>query len=214
MTQITCFVFNPFEENTYLLYDETGECVIIDPGCFSREEQQKLVDFVTQNKLRPVRLLNTHCHLDHVFGNQFVAETYQLLPELHEGELPVLAAFVGIARQYGLPVREPSPLPNHFIADGDEIKFGNTVLKALLTPGHSPASLSFYCEAQQFVIAGDVLFRGSIGRTDLPGGNHKELLRSIKNKIFPLGDATKVYAGHGESTNIGEERTTNPFLTR
>ena len=212
MATVQSFIFNPFSENTYVVYDETLEAVIVDPGCFTKSERQELSDFISRQQLRPVRLLNTHCHLDHVFGNRYVFEKYGLLPEIHEGELAVLEAFVGVARQYGLPIKETSPTPEKFIAQGELIGFGSTILESLFTPGHSPASLSFYCEAAQFILSGDVLFRESIGRTDLPGGNHKLLLQSIRNQLFTLPDQTKVYSGHGEPTNIGYERLHNPFL--
>ncbi len=212
MATVQSFIFNPFSENTYVVYDETLEAVIVDPGCFTKSEKQELSDFISHQQLRPVRLLNTHCHLDHVFGNRYVFEKYGLLPEIHEGELAVLEAFVGVARQYGFPIKETSPTPEKFIAQGELIGFGSTVLESLFTPGHSPASLSFYCEASQFILSGDVLFRESIGRTDLPGGNHKLLLQSIRNQLFTLPDEIKVYSGHGEPTNIGYERLHNPFL--
>ncbi len=209
---IITFTFNPFQENTYVVYDETGECVIIDPGCYDRSERNDLKTAIEQEKLRPVRLLNTHCHLDHVFGNKFVSETWGLPLEIHEGELPVLVAVPQIARFYGMPEGEPSPMPGRFIAEGETITFGKTTLETILTPGHSPASLSFFCKEGRFVIAGDVLFYDSIGRTDLPGGDFDTLINSIKQRLFPLGDDVEVFPGHGEKTTIGRERQHNPFL--
>ncbi|TXB63270.1 MBL fold metallo-hydrolase [Phaeodactylibacter luteus] len=214
MAEVLKLTFNPFQENTYIVYDRTGECVIFDPGCFSGQEQQMLIAAIGKHKLKPVRLINTHCHIDHVFGNQFVADTYGLPLEIHKGELPVLQAAPDSARMFGLPVPEGklSPEPGAFIAEGDTIAFGETVLRAIFTPGHSPASLSFFCEAGRFLIAGDVLFFGSIGRTDLPGGDHGTLLRSITEQLLPLGDDVTVYPGHGPATNIGYEKQHNPFL--
>ncbi len=209
---VVFLTFNPFQENTYIIYDETGECVIIDPGCYEAHERIELTEFISENNLIPVRLLNTHCHLDHVFGNKYVNDQWGLTPEIHRGELPVLEAVPIVSQFYGIPSGDISPAPGRFIEEGEIIAFGNTELEAILTPGHSPASLSFYCKADKFVIGGDVLFRESIGRTDLPGGDFDTLINSIKTKLFPLGDEVKVYPGHGEPTTIGYERSFNPFL--
>jgi len=212
MSLVAEFTFNPFQENTYILHDETKECIIIDPGCFTQEEKDKLAQFITDNDLKPVRLINTHCHLDHIFGNYFVSEKYNLELEIHKGELPVLEAVPMVCKNYGIPFSEPEVKPGRFIEEGEEIKFGNTILKTLFTPGHSPASISFFCEKDKYVIAGDVLFYGSIGRTDLPGGDFQTLISVIKEKIFPLGDDVKVYSGHGPATTVGFEKSSNPFL--
>ncbi len=211
MVKVVTFTFNPFQENTYLLHDETKECIIFDPGCSNAAEKQELVSYIEKNDLKPVRLINTHCHLDHIFGNGFIASKYGLSLEIHKGELPVLAHAPKSAAMFGISV-EPSPEPTNFIEEGDIITFGNAELKAILTPGHSPASLSFYCEADKFIIAGDVLFHGSIGRTDLPGGNFDTLINSIKTKLLVLPDDTKVYPGHMQATTIGFEKKHNPFL--
>lgn len=213
MTLVAEFVFNPFQENTYVLYDDTKECIIIDPGCYTEAERRQLADFISSAGLTPVRLLNTHCHVDHVFGNKFVAERYNLALEIHKGELPVLESVPMVCQMYGIPNIEISPTPNTFLKEGDVVTFGNSALEVLFTPGHSPASISFYCKASDFVIGGDVLFQGSIGRTDLPGGNMETLISSIKEKLFPLGDNTRVYSGHGAATTIGVEKRTNPFLS-
>ncbi len=214
MAEILQFTFNPFQENTYVVYDNSGACIIFDPGCFDQREKEQLVQEIEKRELKPVRLINTHCHIDHIFGNQFVADQYNLPLEIHRGEIPVLKAAPQSAMLFGLPnPGKLSPEPEKFIEEGDLVEFGHTRLKAILTPGHSPASLSFYCEADKFLIAGDVLFPGSIGRTDLPGGDFKTLINSITNKLFPLGDEVTVYPGHGPATNIGYERKHNPFLT-
>jgi hydroxyacylglutathione hydrolase len=212
MISVHFFTFSPIGENTYILFDETGQCVIIDPGCYDDRERSELADFIKNKKLTPVRLLNTHCHLDHVFGNAFVANTYQLKVEAHKNEIPVLDAFLRSAAMYGMNA-DPSPDIAVFLDEGDVIKFGNSSLKILFTPGHSPGSITFYNPEQQFMISGDVLFKSSVGRSDLPGGNHHTLINSIKQKLLPLGDGFKVYSGHGPATTIGFERVNNPFLT-
>lgn len=212
MAVVSKLTFNPFQENTFIVSDDTGECIIFDPGCYTSKERQELKDFISDEGLTPVRLINTHCHLDHIFGNAFVAETYGLELEIHRGELPVLESVPQVCQLYGIQLPQPSPAPGRFIEAGDSILFGNTSLKTLFTPGHSPASLSFYCEADRFIIAGDVLFYQSIGRTDLPGGDMATLLGSIKDEFFPLGDDIAVHPGHGPDTSIGYERKHNSFL--
>ena len=212
MANVVSLTFNLFQENTYIVYDDTKECVIFDPGCSTNAEERQLVQKIESLGLQPVRLINTHCHIDHVYGNAFVARHYNLPLEIHREELSVLAYAGASSQLFGAPSPEPSPEPAHFIEEGEIIKFGETELQTLFTPGHSPASLSFYCEADQFVIAGDVLFYGSIGRYDLPGGNLQTLMNSINQKLLPLGDMVKVYPGHGPATTIGQEKAHNPFL--
>ena len=212
MVNVVKLTYNDFQENTYIVYDDTRECIIFDPGCYRPFEEEELKDKITELGLKPVRLINTHCHLDHVFGNKFVAETYQLDLEIHQGELPVLQAVPQVCMRYGLPPAAPSPYPGRFIAAGELITFGQSRLEALFTPGHSPASLSFYCRESGFVIAGDVLFYGSIGRTDLPGGDFDTLINSIRQQLLVLPDETVIYPGHGPHTTIGFEREHNPFL--
>ncbi|MEO8794567.1 MAG: MBL fold metallo-hydrolase [Daejeonella sp.] len=211
MIQIKSFTCNPYQENTYLLYDESKECVIIDPGMYSGDEQNAVLKFIAENKLKPVLLLNTHCHIDHVLGNKFIYDTYGLLPQFHEGEKPLLAAVVSYAPQMGIRY-EVSPLPEIYLEESGHIEFGNSRLDFIFAPGHSPAHLCFYSKADKFVIGGDVLFYQSIGRTDLPGGNHDQLLKSIRENLFTLPDEVKVYPGHGPATTIGFEKVNNPFL--
>ena len=211
MIQVKSFTCNPYQENCYLLYDETLECVIIDPGMYTGDEQNALLKFIAENKLKPVLLLNTHCHIDHVLGNKFVYDTYGLLPRFHEGELPVLIAVVSSAPQMGIRY-EVSPLPEVYLEAAGSIEFGNSKLELIFAPGHSPAHLCFYGEDDQFLIGGDVLFYQSIGRTDLPGGNHAQLLKNIREKLFVLPDDCTVYPGHGPATSIGFEKMNNPFL--
>ena len=212
MASVICLTFNPFQENTYIVDDETGECIIFDPGCMNPNEEQHLVKTLADKKLTPVKLINTHCHLDHVFGNKFVADTYKLPLGIHEGELIVLQSVPAVCKAYNLPLPAPSPMPEYFIEEGEIITFGNTELKVLFTPGHSPASICFYNSKDAFVIAGDVLFQNSIGRTDLPGGDHQTLLDSVKTQLFVLPDDVEVWPGHGSSTTIGYERENNPFF--
>lgn len=212
MAQIVQLVFNDFQENTYLLFDDSGECIIIDPGCNDDAERQELASEIARRQLRPVRLLNTHCHLDHVFGNAFVANSWSLPLEIHREDLPMLQAVPQVCRMYGLTEPEPSPAPGRFLEEGEIVEFGNTRLEVIHTPGHSPGSVSFFCEADRFLISGDVLFYSSVGRSDFPGGNHQTLISSIKEKLFPLGDDVRVYSGHGPATSIGFEKVHNPFL--
>lgn len=211
MISIHHFTFGPFQENTYILSDETNECIIIDPGCYDDNERSVLVSFINEKKLTPVRLLNTHCHIDHVFGNKFVSETFNIGLEIHKNDLPVLDSLMNVAHLYNLNV-EKSPAPKKFLEEGDKIIFGKSSLDILFTPGHSPGSICFVSQVQKFAISGDVLFYGSIGRTDLPGGDHQTLINSIKTKLFPLGDDFTVYSGHGQETTIGFERIHNSFV--
>lgn len=211
MTRIASFTFNPFYENTYIIYDETGECVVVDPGCYTKEEREELADFISRQQLKPKYLLNTHCHIDHVLGNQFVADTWQVPLVMHKDELPVLHEVVNYAPTMGI-YYQPSPEPSRFVEEGDVISFGNTELKVFYTPGHSPATVCFYCEKEKILVSGVVLFYDSIGRTDLPGGDYDTLISSIKTKLFVLPDDVTVYAGHMQSTTIGRERRLNPFL--
>lgn len=211
MIQIASFTFNPFQENTYVLYDETKECVIIDPGCYDDYERAELVQFIERKELKPVRLLNTHCHIDHVFGNAFIARKYNLELEAHKDDLFLLQALPFTANMYQLNAEE-SPEPARFLNEGDQVKFGNSLLDILHTPGHSPGSITFYSKEQKFAIVGDVLFNMSIGRPDLPGGNLEVLLNSIRTKLLPLGDDFNVHAGHMSTTTIGFERKNNPYL--
>lgn len=211
MISIQNFTFNEFQENTYVLYDHTNECVIIDPGCHKPSEQQELVRFIESNGLKPVKLLNTHCHIDHVLGNTFVTSTYKVPFYLHEGELFTYNDTLRWTTLFGIAPLEV-PEEKVFVTELDTIRFGESELKIAYTPGHSVASITFYNLEQKFAIAGDVLFRESIGRTDLAGGNHAVLLESIRTKLFVWPDDVKIYSGHGEPTTIGHERRYNPFL--
>ncbi|HVZ57501.1 MAG TPA: MBL fold metallo-hydrolase [Chitinophagaceae bacterium] len=212
MLRVRSFLFNPVQENTYVLYNEQKQCCIIDPGCYFPREREVLREFVEQEGLEPVLLLNTHCHLDHVFGNQFVLETWGLPLHLHEKEKPVLDFAPASGQAWQLPF-DPYQGPLVYLHSGQPVRLGQDVLDVLFTPGHSPGSVCFYSVQEGFVIGGDVLFQGSIGRTDLPGGDYATLIRSIQTQLFVLPDETRVYPGHGPETTIGREKRANPFVS-
>jgi len=211
MLQAKVFTFSPLQENTYILYNEENACCVIDPGCYFENERRELENYLKENQLAPKYLLNTHCHLDHVFGNRFVYEKYKTVLHIHEKE-KLLLDFAPISgEQFDLPFQ------NYeggfiYLEENDIIHIGNDELKVIFTPGHSPGHICFYCEKQKFVIGGDVIFRMSIGRTDLPGGNFNILIRSIREKLFTLPDDVIIYPGHFESTTIGYEKKHNPYL--
>ncbi|RYY40200.1 MAG: MBL fold metallo-hydrolase [Chitinophagaceae bacterium] len=211
MLTVQTFTFNPVQENTYVLYNETGACCIIDPGCYFASEEQQLAAFVEEAGLNPVLLLNTHCHLDHIFGNRFVHQKWGLELHLHRGEVPVLERGPASGQLWQLPfVNYDGPL--HFLDEGDTVRIGDDELAVLFTPGHSPGHVSFYSAAQRFILSGDVLFEGSVGRTDLPGGDFTILEESIRTKLYTLPEDVIVYSGHGGTTTIGDERRGNPFV--
>lgn len=211
MLTVQTFTFNPVQENTYIVYNEKGECCIIDPGCYFANEEIELKSFISNNSLKPLLLLNTHCHLDHIFGNRFVSKTYNLPLYINQLEKSVL--------EYG-PVSGQLwqlPFDNYdgelkYLQENDKVSLGSDILQVLFTPGHSPGSVSFYSPSDKFIISGDVLFEGSVGRTDLPGGDFKTLEESIKTKLYALPADVIVYPGHGNTTTIGDEMKTNPFV--
>lgn len=211
MLTLQVFTFSPIRENTYVLFNEQRKAIIIDPGCYFSAEEEMLKNYIKSEGLEPEILLNTHCHLDHVFGNRWVHETFGLELRIHAGEQTVLERAPISGENWGLPFTNYSG-PLHFLAEGHIVQLGSDQLKVIEAPGHSPASICFYCEQQQFLIAGDVLFRESIGRTDIPGANQEQLLTSIREKLWPLPDTTTVYPGHGGPTTIGHEKVHNPFL--
>lgn len=208
---VSGFTFNAFSENTYLLHNATKQCVVIDPGCYEKAEQQALKAFIEAEGLQVVLLLNTHCHIDHVFGNQFIIDTYQVPFLIHEADLSVLRAVPTYAPSYGFPLYNPAE-PTGFLTPDEPVTFGETSLEVRFAPGHAPGHVVFYHESTKTVIGGDVLFQGSIGRTDLPGGNYDILIESIKSQLLTLPDSVTVYPGHGPATTIGAERRSNPFL--
>lgn len=211
MTEVQSFAFNPFQENTYVLYGDTKEGVIIDPGCYNQSEHQQLLRFIDQYNLKVVHLLNTHAHIDHVLGNKFVAEQWGLKLEMNRLDLPNLHNAPNHGKMFGFEM-EPSPEPSVFLNEGDQITFGNTVLDIVFVPGHAPGHIAFISYQDKFVIGGDVLFQRSIGRTDLPGGDYDTLIQSIKDKLYTLPDDYIVYPGHGPATSIGFEKKNNPFV--
>lgn len=210
--KIKCFTFNPFQENTYIIYDNTKECVIVDPGCYTKEEETKLKQFITNNNLKPVKLINTHCHIDHIMGNKFTSERWGIQLYIHKEDLPLIENAGNIGKIYGLDDYEESPYPKHFLDEGDILTFGKSSLQVLFTPGHSPGHICLYNKEHNLLIAGDVIFQKSIGRTDLPGGDYDTLIQSITLKLFPLPNTTQIYCGHGPATNLGYEKEKNPFL--
>ena len=213
MIHIHYFTFSPFAENTYILWDETKEAVIIDPGCLAQYEKEELADFVADNQLTVKHLLQTHTHLDHVFGSAYVKRKFGVKMLMHKNEIPVLDNVESRCQMWGIKGYEPVEADG-FIDEGDVIRFGNSELEILFVPGHAPGHLAFVNHAQKFVIGGDVLFRGSVGRTDFPLCSYTDLMNSIKTKFMTLDDDYKVYAGHNDPTTIGLERRTNPFINQ
>ncbi|MCD8166163.1 MAG: MBL fold metallo-hydrolase [Bacteroides sp.] len=210
--RIKKFEFNMFPVNCYVVWDETGEAVIIDPGCFYEEEKQTLKNFIKNNNLTVKHLLNTHLHLDHIFGNPFLLKEFGLSAEAHKADEFWLESAPQQSRMFGFHLKEaPVPLGN-YLYDGDTITFGHTTLEAIHVPGHSPGSLVFYCKEENCMFSGDVLFQGSIGRADLAGGNFDELIENICSRLFSLPGETVVYPGHGAPTTIGIEKVENPFF--
>ena len=212
MINIKKFTFNAFQVNTYVLYDDTGECAIVDASCYEKNEKKELAAFIEENNLNPVAQLLTHCHIDHMLGSRFISKTYKLKPLTHKDSLPFLENSKDYGKVFGFDVDKPV-MPEIFLDDGDIVEFGKQELKVIYTPGHAAGSLCFYNEANKFVLVGDVLFQNSVGRTDLPTGDHDQLIKSILQKLLVLPDDTTVYPGHGPSTSIREERSGNPFLT-
>ena len=204
-------VFSPIEVNTYILADDSDNCAIIDCGCYDKEESERLLDFIKSKSINPVLLLNTHCHLDHIFGNRLVLERFGLRPYSNELDEMNRKNAVQHAVLFGLTMYDP-PEPAGFVSDNQIVTFGTEKLVALHVPGHTAGSLAFYSEKNNCVFTGDALFAGSIGRTDLPGGNYDTLIGSIKNKLFVLPPSTVVYPGHGDETTIEKEMKSNPYF--
>lgn len=209
--QIKSFTFNPFQENTLVVFDETNEAVIFDPGCFEKQEYLKLTDFIEENNLQVKVLINTHCHIDHVLGNAYIKRKFQIPLWIHRNEIPVLKSVSAYAPSYGFPGYEESEA-DEFIDEKDTLKFGNTSLEIRFVPGHAPGHLVFYHQPSKTCIGGDTLFKDSIGRTDLPGGEPDTLINAIKKQLFTLPDDTVIYPGHGPTTTIGYEKENNPFV--
>jgi len=211
MVHIQHFTFNPFQENTYVLYNDQKEAFIIDPGCYTKMEQKQLLDFIEKNNLKVKSLLNTHCHLDHVFGNQLIADTFKVSATLHKNEQVVLDRLEEASSKWGIPCEKYTGAID-YIENGDMILLGEDAFQILLTPGHSPGSVCFYNKKQSFMIGGDLIFKDGVGRTDLPGSNPLDLINSIREVVLPLPENITIYSGHGPATTIGREKSHNPFL--
>jgi len=213
MIKIVSFIVNPLQENTFLLYDETLECVVVDAGFHYMDEIEEISSVIAENRLKPVKLINTHCHFDHIMGIEFMRAAYNIPFLIHEGDLFWVEEAVSQADFFGFSM-DPVSAPDGFISGEEMVRFGNSALKVIHVPGHSPGHVVFYAEQEKFIIAGDVLFRGSIDRTDLPGGDYNTLIGGIRDKLFALPDDTVVYCGHGPETTIGFEKMNNPFLNQ
>jgi len=207
---IKTFVFNPFYENTYVLYDQTNQAIVVDPGCYEEYEKNEITSFIENNDLNVQAVINTHCHIDHVLGNLFLKEKYGVPLKIPSGEKELLEAVKEYSTMWGINNYQPAEV-DEFLKEGT-LQIANLKFECILAPGHSPGHLVYYHQESGSLIGGDVLFRESIGRTDLPGGNHSELISSIREKIFALPDDTKVYSGHGPITTIGYEKEKNPFV--
>ena len=212
MIKVIKLTYNNFAENTYICYDQTKDCIIIDPGCFTTQEEDHLAKVISENNLTPVKVLHTHSHLDHVFGTSFVLSKYNIELYIHKEDRPTLDSFKLVADFYGIPLKTTPPKEFKYINVSEGVDFGDSHLDVRFVPGHAPGHIVFICNESKFVINGDCLFDGSIGRTDLPGGNHEILISSIKSELFSLDDDYLVYTGHGPETTIGKEKATNPFF--
>ncbi len=212
MLKIEKFVVNPLGENSYVMYDETRECIFIDPGFYYEEEFQEIRDFIAENNLTPVKIVNTHCHFDHIMGVEFIRNEYGIPFEAHADDAFWVERVVDQGRMFGFEINPVNPFDS-FLTENEKVKFGNTDLQVFHVPGHSLGHVCLYNSDAGVLVAGDVLFYGSIGRTDLPGGDYQTLISNIKNKLFALPDETVVYCGHGPETKLGFEKRTNPFLT-
>jgi glyoxylase-like metal-dependent hydrolase (beta-lactamase superfamily II) len=212
MITVEKFVVNPLGENSIVLSDETGEAVFIDPGFYFEEEHLEIKNYIESNKLTPVKIINTHCHFDHIMGVEFIRNEYKIPFCAHPEDEFWVEKATAQGEMYGFDIKPVAPA-NKLLNEKDVVKFGNSQLEVIHVPGHSPGHVAFYSKQDNLLIAGDVLFYGSIGRADLPGGDYDMLISNIKNRLFPLPDDTKVYCGHGPETTLGFEKTNNPFLT-
>jgi glyoxylase-like metal-dependent hydrolase (beta-lactamase superfamily II) len=211
MITIKRLEFNLFSENTYVISDDTGECMIVDPGCQEPEEQDLLLDYFKEKHLKPVKIVNTHCHIDHILGTAFLHDHFKLPFLIHPQEKPLLTASIAQGELFGLEVQTP-PEPTDYLNEGDTVTFGNSMFEVIHIPGHSPGGIVLLNKDQRCMFTGDVLFRGSIGRTDLPGGDYDSLVSSIRQKLLILDPEIRVYPGHGPDTTIGIENQSNPFF--
>lgn len=212
MIKIEKFVVNPLGENSFVLSDETGECIFIDPGYYYGEEEDEVAYYLERNELTPVKITNTHCHFDHIMGVEFLRNKYTIPFCAHADDAFWVEKAVSQGQMFGFEMKPVQPIDEELVP-GEKIRFGNSELEVIHVPGHAPGHVVLYNAEQGFLIAGDVLFYGSIGRTDLPGGDYNTLINNIKEKLFALPDETKVYCGHGPETTLGFEKSSNPFLT-
>lgn len=207
------FIFNPFQENTYLVYDEqTKEALVIDCGCYTQEEKKSFLDFILQNNLTIKYVLNTHLHIDHVFGNRFLFKQFGIEPQAHKNDLELLERMQEQALAFGIRTDEETQPIGQFIDEETTLTLGKSTIRFIHVPGHSRGSLCIYLPTENWLFSGDVLFLRCIGRTDLPGGDYAQLIEGIRQKLFVLPKETKVFAGHGFDTTIGYEQENNPFL--
>ncbi|WP_251620653.1 MBL fold metallo-hydrolase [Odoribacter lunatus] len=210
--EVQIFVNNPWEENTVVLYDDTREAAVVDCGCFTEKEREMLVSFLEKRGLVPKVLLNTHLHPDHIFGNEFMKDTYHLETQASREDDFLIEHAVSFAAMLGISGIAQPPAVGTYLQDGDVVVFGNTSLEVIAIPGHSPGGLCFYNRKDKILVTGDVLFAGSVGRSDFPGGDGEKLLSGIRERLFVLEDDVKVIPGHGPMTTIGGEKRHNPFF--
>ncbi len=212
MLKIQKFVFNPFSENTYIVWDDNSKNgAVIDPGCYDDGEREAVDNFIRSNSLNLKFLINTHCHIDHIFGNAYIKKNYDVKFLAPEKDVPLLDMMMNVAKMYAVKL-VPSPQPDELIFDEQKFLLGNTEGKFLFTPGHSPGEVCLYFERDKICFTGDVLFNKNIGRTDLPGGSYDTLIDSIENKLFTLPYDVTIYPGHGATSTIGDEKKNNPFF--
>ena len=211
MLYIERFSFNPFQENTYIIYNDANECWIVDPGMYEPHETEAMDSFIKDNNLKPQAIINTHTHIDHILGVDALKSKYRIPFYIHEKDLPVLQSATVSAAMFGFDFRNP-PVQDGFINEQEPLKLATDELEVRFTPGHSPGSVVFYYPEGKWLIGGDVLFNGSIGRTDLPGGDHNTLIKSIETQVYTLPDDTVVHSGHGPATTVGREKQYNPFV--
>ena len=209
---VKSFVFNAFYENTYVVYDKDDKTMIIDPGCYDPFERNQLIQYVINKNLEPICILNTHCHIDHVLGNAEISSYFKIPLIIPENEVEMLQSIESYAPSWGITRYKQKSADRTLSTTESTFEIAGLSFELLHVPGHSPGHIALYSKKEKLVLGGDVLFKGSIGRTDLPGGDHNMLIKSITDKFLSLPDETHVLSGHGPSTTIGEERRTNPFL--
>ncbi|MFT7344714.1 MAG: hydroxyacylglutathione hydrolase [Lentimonas sp.] len=212
MTKVKKFTFNGFQENTFIISDTNGIAVVVDPGCYEAFEEKELFEYIEENKLKVVALLNTHAHIDHILGNQAVLNKYKVPHYLHQEDILTLTSVKNYAHAYGFNGYKESPLPTNILKGGEELEFGELKFKVYFTPGHAPGHVVYHLEKDNILVNGDVLFKGSFGRVDLPGGSMDILKKTILNVMFKFPEETVVLTGHGPETTIGDEKRTNYIL--